>query len=186
MYTKDLEHLLRILQVSRQSGLLTVELAEQEEAHWQGWFRLVEGKVTACQVTRKADGHVLLSNEEALRWLITQGKLNWSLQEEGGQLPGNLLPSLLPPGSATGEIKSNTGNLRANAPTFRGKPGWIPRRTLKGMHLLPQSLASLEHRQVFTLVNGQNSVEGIARLLRKLPDNIYRILNELRSAGMIE
>jgi predicted transcriptional regulator len=63
---------------------------------------------------------------------------------------------------------------------------WIPRRTLKGTQTSAKSLNSLEYFQVFILVNGQNSVEGIARLLRQPSEIISRILNDLRKAGLIE
>jgi hypothetical protein len=190
VYTKNLEQLLRLLQVSRQSGLLVVEAAEQGDAPWQGRVRLAEGKVMACQVCMKADGQVLLSNDEALRWLTTQGRLNWEL-EEGDQLPDILLPPLPPQGRTTGERRSttqtnNTGVFGTVFPTPTERSGWIPRRTSKGQQISAQSLRPIEYLQVFTLVNGHNSVEGITRLLRKPAADISRILHDLRSAGLIE
>jgi hypothetical protein len=185
VYTKNLEQLLRLLRSSRQSGLLTVESAEQDGLLWQGQFRLVEGNVTACQVCKRVDGQVLLRNDEAVRWLIAQGKLNWHL-EEGVQSPDTLLPVLPLRTSAIGEGKNGTGTYGALSPSPMEQTGWIPRRTLKGTQMSAKSLKSLEYFQVFTLVNGHNTVEGITQLLRKPPHVISRILNDLRDAELIE
>lgn len=145
---------------------------------------LVDGTVRACQVFRKADRQLLYANEEALRWLIAQGKLNWNLEKEA-QHPMMLSPMLQQPGNPAEERKKDAGRsgpLRAPAE----RQVWIPRRTAKGMQFSGKSLASIEHLQAFTLVNGQNSIEGISRLLRKPPETIARILSELREAGFIE
>jgi hypothetical protein len=184
VYTRNLENLLRLLQTSRQSGLLIVESAEPNGALWQGQLMIADGNVRACQVFRKADRQLLYANEDALRWLIAQGKLNWNLEKDV-QFPIALSPALPQPGSTTEEKKNDTSRsayLRATGE----QTGWIPRRTAKGMQLSGKSLASIEHLQVFTLVNGQNTIEGISRLLRKPPETISRILNELRNAGFIE
>lgn len=185
MYTKNLEQLLRFLQVSRQSGLLTVEKSEQDESFWRGFIRLVEGNVKTCQVCRITGGQVLFRDDEALRWLITQGKLDWHL-EEGGQFPDALLPQPPLNGSPIGEGQNDSGPQQTFRPTPMALSGWTPRRTQKGMQLQARSLGSLDHLQAFILVNGQNSVEGIARLLRKPPQRIIRLLEDLRSAGLIE
>ena len=147
---------------------------------------LVDGTVRACQVFRKADRQLLHTNEEALRWLIAQVKLNWNLEKDV-QYPMMLSPMLQQPGNpAPAEEKKNDTSTRSGylrAPAER--TGWIPRRTAKGMQFSGKSLASIEHLQAFTLVNGQNSIEGISRILRKPPETITRILNELRDAGFI-
>jgi hypothetical protein len=186
VYTRNLENLLRLLQTSRQSGLLIVESAEPNGALWQGQLMIADGMVRACQVLRKTDRQLLYTNEEALRWLIAQGKLNWNLEKDV-LFPTALSPQLQQSGRLADERKDetgphNSGDLRA----ARERPGWIPRRTAKGLQFSGKSLASIEHLQVFTLVNGQNTVEGISRLLRKPPETILRILNELRASGFIE
>ena len=185
MYTRNLENLLRLLQTSRQSGLLIVESAEPNGALWQGQLMIVDGNVRACQVFRKADRQVLHTNEEALRWLVAQGKLNWNLEKDV-QLPMVLSPMQQPPGNPTEERKNESGAHSGYLRAPGERAGWIPRRTAKGMQFSGKSLASIEHLQTFTLVNGQNTIEGISRILRKPPDTIARILNELRDAGFIE
>jgi hypothetical protein len=185
VYTRNLENLLRLLQASRQSGLLLVESAESNGALWQGQLIIADGVVRACQVVRKPDRQLLYANEEALRWLIAQEKLNWNLEKDV-QLPTTLSPQLQQPGKPAEERKSDTGPQSGYLRTGRERAGWIPRRTAKGMQFSGKSLASVEHLQVFTLVNGQNTIEGISRLLRKPPETIFRILNDLRDADFIE
>lgn len=209
MYTKNLEHLLRLLQVSRQSGLLIVEPPDQERVLWQGQFWLVEGTIRRCQIYQKSDMQVVLSNDDAIRWLIAQGRLSWRM-EEGEQVPPTFLPALPQPKGSTKErsemvlglqetISSEAQEILSSGPREIVSSGprealssgseertvWIPQRTAKGAQTIAQSLGSFEHIQVFTLVNGHNTVEGIARLVRKPPENIARILYDLRSAGLI-
>ena len=146
---------------------------------------IADGNVRACQVLRKADRQLLYTNEEALRWLIAQGKLNWNLEKDV-QYPTMFTPMLQQPGNPVEERRNDSGTRSGYLRAPGERTGWIPRRTAKGMQSSGKSLTSIEHLQVFTLVNGQNSIEGISRLLRKQPDIIARILNELRDADFIE
>jgi hypothetical protein len=170
-----------LLQVSRQSGLLTIEAADPQGAFWQGQIRLREGNIIACRVYRKADGQILLAGEEARSWLLAQGKLNWSVEEES-QFPDTLLPQ----GGRPEERNTDSGlNERVDTEPVQSST-WIPRRTSKGIVTSAQSLGSFEYLQVFSLVNGQNTAEGITRILRKPPATIARVLESLRAAGLIE
>jgi len=186
MYTKKFEHLMQMLQVSRQSGLLIVESAEPGESGWQGRIRLVDGNATACQIYQQSSEQVILSGNDAIRWLIAQTKLNWNLREET-QSPSIL--SLPPPSqqrSTTRPGRGDTGPQRPTHPEPMVPSSWIPRRTKKGTMISVQSLGSFELLQVFTLVNERNTLEGIARLLRKPPQDTFQKLNMLREAGLIE
>lgn len=187
MYTKNFEQLLRLLQVSKQSGLLTVEKAEQDESLWQGQIRLVEGNITTCLVWKKTDGQVLLRDDMAIRWLISQGKLNWQI-EENVQAPGTFSSTSPLPGNVIERPRENI-RPRPLPPSLQAPQlpsAWTPQRTQKGLQTQTRSLGSLEHLQVFILVNGQNTAEGIARLLRKPPERVNRLLMDLRVAGLIE
>lgn len=106
MYTtRDLTNILQLMQTSRQSGDLTVEPLEQDGIPWQGYFRLVDGQITICQINNKTNGQIVLRGAEALRWATNtrHGKLAWSLEEDV-QSPDPSQP-LLPParGHATEE-----------------------------------------------------------------------------------
>jgi hypothetical protein len=182
VYTKNLEQLLRLLRASRQSGLLIVEPSDAGVGLWQGLFHLVEGTVAGCQVKSKEDGRVRLSGDEALQWLMTQGKLEWRMEEKV-QFPDGIQPSPGQSKSAPLEERGGSGPIER---VTSGYLRWIPKRTQKGLKTSAQTLGSFEHLQVFTLINGQNSVEGITRILRKPEPGVVSILQELKSAGLIE
>lgn len=182
VYTKDLSFLLQLLRTSKQSGLLFVEPPGQPESSWLGQFRLDNGVVMACLVRNRADGRVLLNNDEAIRWLTNQGKLVWHLEEEPAS-PEAARP-LLP---APEEAQRAQPPAEAAMPPAVGKNQLrgIPHRTQKGRELPANSFASREHRQVFTLVDGRRSIEEIVYLLHKPPDFVIRVLHELQAAGFI-
>lgn len=182
MYTKDIAALLRLLWTSKQSGMLFVEPLEQQGPSWQGLFHLDKGAVKSCVVRAKADGRVLLSNDEAIRWLISQGKLNWNLEEDTQSQ--NLSVPLLP---SPEEAQSNRGPDDYARPVFPPKHQLesIPKRTQKGEALPLNAFASREHRQVFTLVDGRRTIEEIIYLLHKSPAAVLTILQELQMAGLI-
>ena len=182
MYTKDITALLRLLWTSKQSGMLLVEPVEQHGSSWQGLFHLDKGAVKSCVVRNKADGRVLLSNDEAIRWLISQEKLNWNLEE--GVQPQNPSVLLLPQPE---EVPGNRRSDEYTQPTFARKNQLerIPKRTQKGEALSANAFASREHRQVFTLVDGRRTVEEIIHLLHKSPASVLSILQELQAAEFI-
>ncbi len=182
MYTKNLEQLLRLLHASRQSGLLIVEASDVAIALWQGLFQLVEGNLRGCQVRSKEDGRVRLSGDQAVQWLMSQGKLEWRLETQT-QFPDDIQPSLAMSESASAEASKGSEPQKH----IISEPSrWIPKRTQKGLMTSAQSLGSIEYLQVFTLVNGQNSVEGITRILRKPSHIIVSILEALKRSGLIE
>lgn len=184
MYTKDITALLRLLWTSKQSGTLAVEPFEQHGSSWQGLFHLDKGTVKSCVVRNKADGRVLLSNDEAIHWLIGQGKLNWNLEENVHQQNPSPVSSLLPPPE---EVQGNRQpDDHPQPPLIRkNQLESIPKRTLKGEALHLNTFASREHRQVFTLVDGRRSVEEIIYLLHKSPASVLSILHDLQAAGVI-
>jgi len=182
VYTKDITFLLRLLQTSKQSGMLFVERPGPNESTWQGQFRLDKGVMMSCLVRNKTDGQVLLSNDEAVRWLISQGRLTWHLEEDAP-----FLPLLLPAPPPHEEAKKEQRQVEDALPSFvwRKELGSIPQRTKKGLDAPVNAFASREHRQVFALVDGQRTVEEIVYLLHKPPDSIVRLLRELQVAGFI-
>ncbi len=95
VYTKDLTFLLRLLQSSKQSGILLVEApgGAQQGLSWQGQFQLENGTVKSCMVLDMKNRLVLFSNDEAVNWLISQGRLEWRI-EENAQPTSPLPPSL--------------------------------------------------------------------------------------------
>jgi hypothetical protein len=126
--------------------------------------------------------------------------------EPSGELPAS--PSGRPYGGLSGELPANPAarpygglsgrqsggeitredrheeNLRKIVP-LSSQLRSIPQRTPKGQAVPANAFASREHRQVFTLVDGQRTIEEIAYLLHRPPDAIIHVLQELRGAGFI-
>lgn len=188
MYTKDLTFLLRLLHTSKQSGILFVEALEQGRSNgldWQGQFQLENGVVKSCLVCNKADGQELYRNEEAVHWLTLQGKLEWHM-EEYAQSTGALLPALPQSKETPGEQLQDEAAEDPQSPLVWGKQlKEIPLRTFSGNNAPVSAFASREQRQVFALVDGRRTIEGIVRLLHKPPDVVMRVLHELQLKGFI-
>lgn len=62
----------------------------------------------------------------------------------------------------------------------------FPKRTEQRNRASESILSSRDHRQVFSLIDGNRTAEEIARLLHKNPELIFRVLSDLRTAGMLE
>lgn len=182
MNTKDLSFLLQLLRTSKQSGLLFVVPPGPHEPSWEGQFRLDKGEVIACLVSNKVDGRVVLNNDEALRWLTNQGKLEWRLEDEASSSDPSR-PLLPAPGEARSEQRHDVEVLppAGEKNQLRG----IPRHTQKGRNLPLSAFSSRDHRQVFTLVDGRRTIGEIASLLHRPPDVVMRVLQELQAAGLI-
>ena len=198
--TRDLANLLKLMQTSRQSGDLTIEPAVQDEIPWRGRLGLVDGQVTSCQVAHKVSGQVLLSNDEALRWLLNayQGKLVWNVEESASP------PKAFLPFNSTQTESTRNAYTRENEatdylteeedfsrfPTNIGSQnnwfGKIPRRTRRGELVPASSITSREHRQIFALIDGRRTTAEIAQLLHKPLDTLIHLLNELKAAELIE
>ncbi len=188
VYTKDITFLLRLLESSKQSGLLLVEAPGPTESPWQGRFQLHNGMVMSCVLLSKADGRVALSNEEAITWITSQGKLEWHMQTEAeASHPTRALSSPLP---GTDEAREEAVQERFAEEPVPPAPGKnqlasIPQRTEKGKLVPGTAFTSRDHRQVLGLVDGQRTVQEIAQLLHRPADFIIRVLQELRAAGFI-
>ncbi len=186
MYTKDITFLLRLLGSSKQSGVLRVEAPGPGESPWLGQFQLEKGRVLSCVVMNKASGLIGLRDEEALQWLTTRGKLEWWLQEEGEPLPPSPSPRALPAGEDT-RREHASAPAPAPAPLLPPKNllGAIPQRAMSEAMAPAPAFTSREHRQVYALVDGQRTIEEIARLLHRPSEFIISILQELQARGLI-
>ena len=208
MNTNDFASLLWILKMSRQNGVVYVELPKAQRAEkgepWRARLHLVEGHVVACHVHSQVDGRRLLSDDGAMRWLARWGQreLAWSLevfalhQTTSHPAPAGLLPpprSVAPPQRA-----SQPADLPP--PARYGSP---PRHSAQSAGLLPpaglvtppqrslqaeQGVISAwprKHRHIFALVDGKRSVGQIAAMLKLPPAVVEAIVNDLQSLGVI-
>lgn len=189
MYTENLPHVLNLLEVSAQSGTLSLTPAlDREDSSWQATGLLQEGKMSDLKIRRTADGIILLGGSAALDWLKQQKGLYWQFKE----FPADALPAQ-PARPIEEEITLKTPISHPYAlrhpPTFG--PQNIPRRTFLGEHLgtqgVPSHMWSREHRAVFLLIDGTRNKTEILRLLSSSFDNLIDlILSDLKSAGLIE
>ncbi len=154
--------------------------------------------VTSCVLLSKADGRVVLRDEEALAWITRQGKLEWQMEDEAEALapptlPPQTPPRLPPPGPGLAredhvyreEYTYEEGPLPAPLTVGKSQLAIIPQRTEKGRFVPGNTLTSREHRQILGLVDGQRNVQEIAQLLHRPADFILRVLQELQAAGFI-
>jgi len=185
----DLTSLLWILKMSRQSGVVLVELREMKGRPtgepWQAYLYLTEGKAVACYVYSKRDGRLLFSNEEAMRWLTKWGQREFAWV---ALTPEQSRSFHLPQQSATPQ--------RLLPPPKRAAPAQRLDEVLPMSNkVVPQRLVLVEqdvmrslprnHRRVLALVDGKRSVEKIAAMLRLPLKNVEAVLSDLHKAGAI-
>ncbi len=212
MNTNDFVSLLWILNMSRQNGVVHVELPKAKRIEmgepWRARLHLVEGRVVACYVHSQVDGRRLLSDDEAMRWLARWGQreLAWSLEVFTlyQTAPHPVLrpapAGLLPP------VRHVAPPQRASQPAGLFPParyGSPPHHSAQPAGLLPaarqdappqrivqvgQGVISSwprKHRQVFALVDGKRSAGQIAAMLKLPPAVVEEIINDLQSLGVI-
>jgi hypothetical protein len=196
VHTKDLASLLRLLQLSGQSGMLFLKpLAENDGEAWVAQCQLDEGIVTMCRIIIKSDGHVAMTNEPALQWLMRLGTLQWWLDEkqivQTNSMPRPTTQSLKQPEWPALEpwspVSAQSEGLRVErSPAGPSDSQIIPLRTLRRWQATEGDGIMREHRQVWLLIDGQRDAEEIAQLLHKPLLAILQILADLRSYGFIQ
>ena len=189
VYTENLLHVLNLLEISAQSGTLSLTpTIDRENSSWQATGVLREGKVSELKLRRTADGNILLGGVAALEWLKAQGGLYWQFKE---------LPPDTPPFSQTiptEEIITQKTPIVHPYVLKRGPvlgPEGVPKRTFLGECLgvqgVPSHMWSREHRTAFLLIDGTRNKAEILRLLPVSFDKLIdTILSDLKSAGLIE
>jgi hypothetical protein len=123
---------------------------------------LGQGQVYSCKIIATRTGIVLREQQEAYHALERCGDVNWSVRPE---------PSLHAP------VRPQTTS--PPTATDRMFPRQIP--SLRVSRLSPEILEPLSHpyRRVLRLVDGGRSIEDIARLLNKEPQEIQQMLAAL-------
>lgn len=192
MYTEHVSHLLSLLDLSAQTGLLSLSPQEDPGAGpWRAYCELVEGKVMTCKVCQVSDQRVLAGGSLALAWLKAQGGMYWQVEEGSGPLSvqtevqqqRGVFGRGIPPGRIT--ITAN--QLRTSPPPSFPQDSQMPRRTLLGQKIANLSSWSRLQRQVFALVDGERSLVEIAQLLANRSfKEVEEALKALRAAGYIE
>jgi hypothetical protein len=165
MYTTTFTELVQMLKKTRQNWVVNIETEETGSAKsWQAQLSFVDGIVTVCQVSHKADGRSLFTNGGAIRWLTSLPSLTWTLE--------TLAPQPLLPQAVNGPQM------------FASSPSPVPRRFRQVEQSVILSL-SRKQRQVFALVDGTRSIEKIAVILRQPVEVVTKVLHELEMMGVI-
>ena len=208
MNTNDFASLLWILKMSRQNGVVHVELPKARRTEkgemWRAHLYLVEGHVTACHVLSLVDGRKLLSDDEALRWLARWGQreLAWSLEVSTQHktaprtAPADPLPPprrVAPPQGVSQPADLPTPARYGSPPHHVAQPAGLLQRARQNTP--PQRIVQAEqsvistwprkHRQVFALVDGKRSLGQIADILKLSPAVVEGVVNDLQSLGVI-
>jgi hypothetical protein len=120
---------------------------------------VAEQGLLACRIVRSFTGELVAEREEAFRLLQRCGALTWTLQPATQVAP--LARAAEPPGA-----------------------GQTPSRQVE---LTPAQIRALPpaQRKVFALVNGTSSLEYIAHLLAKTPEDVAAVLLELQRQRLI-
>jgi predicted transcriptional regulator len=172
MRTKDFGSLLQLLQLSQQNGLL---LVMSSEGDWQARLQLQGGMPKSCYIALLPSMMVVMSGQKAIEWLSHRGELEWFLEESSS-----------PPEKNTAVLKAH--DMRSdqrhltNTETFSS--AFAKRVPHRLSHAIDQNW-SREARRVFALIDGKRTIETIAELLRKRPEEMRPILQQLVSKGII-
>ncbi len=121
---------------------------------------LGQGQVSSCKIIATRTGIVLREQQEAYHALERCGDVTWHVRPA---------PSLHPPVRPQATLPPTSGTFPAQIPSLRVS------------RLSPEILAPLSHpyRRVLGLVDGKRSIEDIARLLNKTPQEIQQMLAAL-------
>lgn len=212
MNINDFGSLLWILDMSRQNGVVHVELPRAQRTEkgepWLARLYLVEGHVVECHVHSQVDGRRLLSDGEAMHWLAQWGRhqLVWSLEVS---TPRQTTPhpvlrpapaGLLPPARTVAPLQQVSQLAELPLPTHYDSS---PHRITQPIGVLrpasqvkpPQRIVEAEqgvirswprkHRQTFALIDGKRSVGQIAAILKLTTEVVEEIVDDLQSLGVV-
>jgi hypothetical protein len=173
-YTLPVSALLQTLRdqngITALSASLPSVLGYQREAG-EAVLILGQGRVHTCMI-RARDGHLLMQGGEALKTLEQLGNLEWQVQGFRGS------------GEAGQTMSSNGQDPVWPQEYFTGQH--IPRRLVARLSPEQQQVLSRHHRQVFALVDGTRRVASIATLLHLSPEEVARLLHELRQDQLVD
>jgi hypothetical protein len=123
---------------------------------------LGQGRVYSCIITATKAGTVLREQQEAYHALERCGDLSWSVLPAPSRYAPAVQKTALPYIGTSGQHMSKIPSLRVKA-------------------LTPEVLAPLPppYRRIILLVDGKRTIEEIARLLNKEPQEVQQILAAL-------
>ena len=165
VYTTTFTELVEMLMKTQQNWVVNIETEQTGSTKpWQAQLSFVDGIVTVCQVSHKADGRSLFTDGGAIRWLMSLPSLTWTLETLA---PQQVLPQAV-----------NGPQMVASSPSS------VPRRFTQVEQRVILSL-SRKQRQVFALVDGTRSTEKIAAILCQPVEVVTKALHELETMGIV-
>lgn len=196
--TDRLLNVIQVLQLGKKTGHLTIE-RDEGKGQEKGEIIFVQG-----QVTQAYGGN--LRGQEALNWLSTWGACRFifvTAIPEKTTTPLPAQPSMsstrttqplsdthpritaaIPAFPQNATRTNTTDPLAASVPSSR-----IPHRTRSvniSLHLLAQEGLSRAHRHLYLLIDGNRTIPELIRLTGRPAEEIFRLLQELEHAGVIE
>ena len=203
--TDRLVSIIQRIQLGRGTGLLTARRGTGITFE-EGTILFVNGKVTETRAGRR-------TGAEALNWLSTWGHCHYLFVASVVGPAKRPLPPIQPsynvgtdasvdtnatPYLATSPFRKplniseteqgNTGELRL-VPTTDPRLGTIApfhiRQLESALRVIEHMGLSRAHRRLFLLVDGQRSVQELARLTGRSDEEVYHLLRDLENATVI-
>ncbi|HEU5377961.1 MAG TPA: hypothetical protein VFV38_21270 [Ktedonobacteraceae bacterium] len=128
-----------------------------------------QGRCSSCTITTPT-GRLLLQQQEAFDALQQVGNLAWRLSA--------------PPSASMSALVQTEAEFQEGDAPERGRTPIRPRRIGRPE---PAHMQALPHaqRHLLWVIDGQKTLEQLARLLAKSPDDIYHLLLRLREQHLI-
>ena len=199
--TDQLNNILQVIQLGRKTGHLIAERGEGPKVE-KGEITFVQGQVTFAHCGN-------LYGERALQWLQGWGRCSFiftsTSQEhaipsspnrrfDSGVHTPSQSPSSQPTHPPFKEVRWQQRNTDSLAITtgaqeaIRSVGSHLPDRLVsaeQGLQLIAQANLSRNHRRLYLLIDGQHSLEELMRLMGKSPEDIQRLLLDLKYIGAI-
>lgn len=186
--TSRLMDVIQLIRLGHRTGVLTVERGEGATFE-EGSISFVNGQVTQASAGYRR-------GVEALNWLSSWGSCLFSFLQSASTTGEMQLPSQ-PPDADYQDLYSafpvyhtpNTGGIEPVKTTGPLPVSQVLRRLRPGeeaLSLISYLGLSRAHRQIFLLIDGHRSAIDLIRLTNQEPDKVYRILDDLNQAGLIQ
>ncbi len=196
--TDRLVGVIQAIQMAQEDGVLTVRRGEGSTLE-EGSIVFINGQIKQTTTGRR-------SGAAALNWLSTWGHCRYTFTSSNGRQtqPLNVTAAaIVHPGRAfAGDLRSGMAErqseplLPVTASTWERRPPPPPppvpiifhatQPLAAALRSIEQSKLSRTHRQLFLLIDGQRSVQELARLAGKNEQDVQALLRDLQQVGIIQ
>ncbi len=166
--TKKLSDIFQVLQLARKSGLLTVERDSSDNGPTEGMIKILNGKMVEASVGP-------YRGDQALD--VLKSWINCYFTFQPSPLSNSVLPGIASEnGQHNGPGAASSG--RSEAPYRLHQIDEI-------LPYFPRMGLLRTHRQLFLLIDGQRTLQELARLTARNPIDVDASLSDLERAGLI-